>query len=113
MTLQLGARWRGGVALGDPGHPDACPRHREPNLPAAKERGSRVLGRTPLRCDEVGSEGVLLYADVDPALARQQDFVYAQDASRRIGSLSPLTSTHCLSIQNCGPRRLVAFERLP
>jgi hypothetical protein len=37
---------------------------------------------------EAGSEGALLYADVDLALARQQDFVYAQDASRRIGSLT-------------------------
>jgi len=35
-------------------------------------------GAPKLVVTEAGSEGALLYADVDPALARQQDFVYAQ-----------------------------------
>jgi hypothetical protein len=68
-SLQLAPGGAGGVALGDPGHPDACPRHRKPNRlvadRAGKERRSRVLR-------------ALVYADVDLALSRQQDFVYAQ-----------------------------------
>src|SRR5215467_1891273 len=81
---------------------------RRPRSAAAGSSGAPHFVVTRLAAREC-----YFYADVDPVLARQQDFVYAQDASRRIGSLSPLTSTHCLSIQNCGPRRLVAFERLP
>lgn len=77
-SFQLAPGGAGGIALGDPEHPDACPRHRKPNRwwligQGASQQGSS--GAPNFVATEAGSEGALLCADVGPALARQQDFV--------------------------------------
>jgi hypothetical protein len=60
---------------------------------------------------EAGREGALLYGDVDPALSRQQDFVYPQGGFETDWFADgPLTFTDHLSIPNWGPRCLAALE---